>query len=74
MLEHDGALRVLQVLVEAHPVAALSQDAGQSCLAHLDRLSAQVVTLKARSMGRGIGGLGSNVGPLALFQNTITAT
>jgi hypothetical protein len=26
--------------------------------------------LKARSMGRGIGGLGSNVGPLALFQST----
>jgi hypothetical protein len=29
-----------------------------------------VAVLKARSMGRGIGGLGSNVGPLALFQST----
>ena len=29
------------------------------------------VPSKARSMGRAIGGRGSNVGPLALFQNTI---
>jgi hypothetical protein len=30
------------VLVEAHPVACLPQDAGQRSLAHLDRLPAHV--------------------------------
>jgi hypothetical protein len=48
---------------------------------HLSRLSAHRLVaslfdhgdavLKARSMGRGIGGLGSNVGPPRTFQNTI---
>ena len=33
-----------------------------------------VAVLKARSMGRGIGGLGSNVGPLALSRASFPAT
>jgi hypothetical protein len=34
VLEHDGAFRVLHVLVQAHAGAALPQDARQRRLAH----------------------------------------
>jgi hypothetical protein len=38
VLEHNGALRVLKVIVQPHAVLGLAQDAGQGCLADLDRL------------------------------------
>ena len=50
MLEHDGALGMLQVLVQAHARPALAQDAGQRRLAHLDRLSAQVVAVQLQQV------------------------
>ena len=42
MLENDGALRVFEVLVEAHTWSALPQDACQRRLSHLDRFPTQV--------------------------------
>jgi hypothetical protein len=42
VLEHNGALRVLQVFIQAHAVTALAQDAGQRRLAHFDRFPPQV--------------------------------
>ena len=42
MLEHDIALGVLQVLVQAHTGPALAKDARQRRLADLNRFSAQV--------------------------------
>jgi hypothetical protein len=42
VLEDRQAVWVLQVLIQAHAGTALTQDACQRGLAHLDRLSAQV--------------------------------
>ena len=42
MLEYNGALRVLQVLVQPQAWAALAQDARQRRLSRLERLAAQV--------------------------------
>jgi hypothetical protein len=44
--EHDLAVVVLDVIVEANAVASLGQHAGESRLAHLKRLAPQVVTFK----------------------------
>ena len=42
MSEYGDPAVVLQVLVQAHAVAFLAQDAAQCCLADLNRLPAQV--------------------------------
>jgi len=42
VLEHDGTLRVFQVLVQAHTWSALAKDARQGGLTHPDRLAAQI--------------------------------
>ena len=46
MLEHGQPIRMLQVLVQPHPVPNLAQDAGQRGLTHFKGLSAQVLTVK----------------------------
>ena len=39
VLEHDGALRVFQVLIQAHTRSAVAKDARQRGLTNLNRLS-----------------------------------
>jgi hypothetical protein len=46
VLEHNGALRVLQVLVEPHTRSALAQDADQRGLANLDRLPSKIAAVQ----------------------------
>jgi hypothetical protein len=48
VLEHDGAFRMLQVLIQAHAVPSLLQDARQRGLANLDRLSPKVRPVRGR--------------------------
>ena len=50
MLEDDGALLVFEVLVQAHTWPALSQDACQRRLAHLDRLPPQVRAIQLQEV------------------------
>ena len=54
VLEHNGALRVLQVLVQTHPRSALAQDAGERRLAHFDRLAPQVCAVQLQEEVEGI--------------------
>jgi len=48
VLEDHEAAVVLQVFVQAHAVSRFPEDARQRRLAHLDRLSAKVITVQAR--------------------------
>jgi hypothetical protein len=50
VLENGQAAVVRQVLVQANAGTALAQDARQCRLAHLDRLSAQVVTIQLQQV------------------------
>ena len=50
MLEHGLAVGMLQVLVQPHPMPRLAQDAGQRGLAHLKRLSPQVIAVKLQEI------------------------
>ena len=50
MLEDGQTEVVLQVVVQAHPRSALPQFAGQSGLAHLDRLLAQIGAIQLQQV------------------------
>ena len=50
MLEDNGTLRMLHVLVQAHTWPARAKDAGERRLAHLDRLSAHVGTVQLQQV------------------------
>jgi hypothetical protein len=51
--EHHITLRVLQVLVQAHAVAGLAQDAGECRLAHLDGLPSQICAVQLKQVETG---------------------
>ena len=50
--ERDIALPVLQMLVEAHAMPAVAQNAGERRLAHLDRLPAHVGAVQLQQVER----------------------
>jgi len=50
VLEDNNALWMLQVFVQAHPGPAISQNARQRRLAHLNRLTPQVIAVQLQQV------------------------